>query len=337
MADAGEERTIAERHADAQPSRRRPGFGWLVALVAVPLLLAVIGWVASRGAAKTPEVAAPSVVPSATLTVPATPPASSSAAAGGRFGAMSIVRTGNGFTLTGEVPDDATKAALSDTIRQAMPGATIVTDLTVTPGVKTPEIAGLGALFGAAVDVEGFSAKLVGNSVTVTGASDSAQAKAAAAAAAKATWPNAVVVDDIGATASGVDSSPSTPAPATAGGCATLQADITALLKTPITFDTNGFSLAPGSTRVLSQIADKVKACPGAKLAVVGFTDDTGTEAINGPLSVNRAKAVADALVSDGLAATAVASSGQGAANPIADNHTPAGRAQNRRVEITVG
>ena len=56
---------------------------------------------------------------------------------------------------------------------------------------------------------------------------------------------------------------PSPPAPAPGGGpCATLQADITALLRTPINFQTDGFSLTPASQQQLTQIADKLKACP---------------------------------------------------------------------------
>jgi peptidoglycan-binding protein ArfA len=337
MAGSGEDRTIAEWRTDSRLYRRRPGLGWLIALIAVPLLLALIGWGATGRSAKTPEVALPSVNPSATLTVPAaSPSASPTAEAGGQFGAMSIVRTGKGFTLTGEVPDDATKASLPDTIRQAMPGATIVDNLTVKPGVKAPEFAGLGALFGAAIDVTDFGANLVGDTVTLTGTADSEEAKAAAESAAKATWPNVMVVNNINVTAASASSSAPAPAPAPAGACSSLQADITDLLKTPINFDTDGFTLAPASAQVVAQIADKVKACPGSKLAVVGYTDNTGNDAINVPLSTNRAKAVADALVSDGLTAPDVASSGEGSANPIADNGTPAGRAQNRRVEITV-
>ena len=86
----------------------------------------------------------------------------------------------------------------------------------------------------------------------------------------------------------------------------------------------------------MAQIADRAKACPDAKLAVTGYTDNTGGDAVNAPLSARRAKSVADGLVSDGVAAAGVTSSGAGAANPVADNGTPAGRAKNRRVEIIV-
>lgn len=334
MSGSEEDRSIAEWRTDTKLYRRRPGIGWLFALIAVPLLLALIGWGISDRSAKDGQLALPSVAPSATLTATAAPPVGAPAVdAGGQFGAMSIVRTRNGFTLTGEVLDAATKASLVDAIKQAMPGATIVDNLTVKPGVKSPDFAGLGGLFGAAGDVQNFSVNLVGDTVTLTGTA-SEEAKAAAETAAKATWPNVTVVNNIQVTSA----SPAAPAPgpAPAGACSTLQADITGLLKTPINFDTDGLTLAPNSQQLIAKIADKLKACPDAKIAINGYTDNTGNDAINVPLSAGRAKSVADELVSNGVAAPGVTSSGAGAANPVADNATPAGRAQNRRVEITV-
>jgi peptidoglycan-binding protein ArfA len=335
MSGSDEDRTIADWRTDSRVYRRKPGIGWLLALIAVPLLLALIGWGASDHSSPTAELALPSVAPSATLAVPAAPATGPPAAdASGRFGAMSIVRTANGFTLAGEVPDAALKTSLPETIRQALPGAVIGDELTVKAGVKAPQIGGLGALFGSAAEIPGFSAKLVGDTVTLTGTADSEEAKASAESAAKETWPNVAVVNDIQVTGAPAPASPGPAAPV--GACSTLQADITALLKTPINFDTDGSSVAPGSRQLIARVADKVKACPDAKIAVIGHTDDTGNDAINVPLSAGRAKSVAGVLVSDGVAAQSVTSSGQGAANPVADNATPAGRAQNRRVEITV-
>ena len=69
----------------------------------------------------------------------------------------------------------------------------------------------------------------------------------------------------------------------------------------------------------------------------MGHTDDSGNDRVNLPLSVSRAKAVADDLISDGVAASGVTSRGVGSDEPVAGNDSPAGRAQNRRVEITVG
>jgi peptidoglycan-binding protein ArfA len=259
---------------------------------------------------------------SAAVVLPATsPPAAAAASPAAPLGAMSIVRSGNGFTLMGQMPDATSKASLLEALRQALPGAKIVDELTVAPGVSSPEFAGLGGLFGAALETPGFSANLRGGIVTLTGTASSAATRAAASAAAKATWPNASVVNDIGLTT---------------GTCSTLQADVSALLKEPITFDTDGFTLEWDSQKLLGQVAAKLEACPGAKVAVVGYTDDTGDDASNVTLSASRASSVATALVSDGVPRAVVTSRGAGASNPVAANDTLAGRAQNRRVEIIV-
>jgi peptidoglycan-binding protein ArfA len=131
-------------------------------------------------------------------------------------------------------------------------------------------------------------------------------------------------------------SQPASPSPGASGACANLPADIAGLLGTPINFDTDGFTLTADSQQVLDQVADRLKSCPDSNVAVNGYTDDTGDDATNIPLSDNRAKSVANYLVSQGVAGDHVTSTGLGSANPIADNNTPDGRAQNRRVEITV-
>ena len=128
------------------------------------------------------------------------------------------------------------------------------------------------------------------------------------------------------------------PAPAPAGGpCAKVQADVTELLRTPISFVTGGSQMTGESRRLLVQIADKIKGCPNGSVTVIGYTDNQGSDAVNLKLSDTRAKAVAAALVSNGVLAAKMTARGAGAANPIADNNTEEGRAKNRRVEITVG
>ena len=69
---------------------------------------------------------------------------------------------------------------------------------------------------------------------------------------------------------------------------------------------------------------------------IIGHTDSTGSDEINGPLSVNRANATRDYLVDRGVAMNRVSIDGRGAREGVADNNTTAGRAMNRRVEIFV-
>jgi peptidoglycan-binding protein ArfA len=344
VAGSEEERTVTDWRTESRFYRRKPGVGWLLAFLAVPILLALIGWagLGRTGGGGSDVLSAPSVNPTASLTAtPAAPSTSADAAPQAAFPSWSIVRSGNGFTLTGEVADDATKTGLIDTLRSVLPGAQIIDQLTVTPGVPTPDVAGLGGLFGAAVEIPDFSLKLDNGTITLTGTAPSESVKQSAETYAKSTWPNVNVVNNIQVTEASPSAPPPPPpgppaGPAAGGACATLQADITDLLKTPINFVTDGATLAADSQSLIGQIADKVKGCPDAKLTVTGHTDGTGNDAINMPLSANRAKAVADALASDGVAAANVTSNGVGASAPIASDATPEGRAQNRRVEITV-
>ncbi|WP_233213652.1 OmpA family protein [Mycobacterium hubeiense] len=263
------------------------------------------------------------------------------------FAPLSILRNGNNFTLNGDIPDINFKNGLLDRLRGLFgPDINLTDNLNIKAGVNAPDIGGLEGLFKAAVDVPDFNFDLNGDTVTLTGNAPSEEVKANIEAAAKAAWPNINVVNNIQVGAPGAPPAPPAPqapgapgapgAPAPGGACATLQADITGLLRTPITFATDGFTLTPPSQQLLTQIADKVKACPDARLEVVGHTDNTGNDAINIPLSNNRAKSVADYLVSQGIAGDRVTSRGVGAAEPIASNDTPDGRAQNRRVVITV-
>jgi len=70
---------------------------------------------------------------------------------------------------------------------------------------------------------------------------------------------------------------------------------------------------------------------------IIGHTDSTGTDAINNPLSIERAASTRDYLVARGVPAGSIRIEGRGSREPVADNNSDAGRAQNRRVEIYVG
>jgi OOP family OmpA-OmpF porin len=89
----------------------------------------------------------------------------------------------------------------------------------------------------------------------------------------------------------------------------------------------------------LHELDDEIKA-KGAKVVdidVIGHTDSTGPEDYNLDLSVRRAQAVADYIISEGIDASIIDVSGEGENNPIASNATREGRAENRRVDIHVG
>jgi outer membrane protein OmpA-like peptidoglycan-associated protein len=86
----------------------------------------------------------------------------------------------------------------------------------------------------------------------------------------------------------------------------------------------------------LGALANNLRRYPDSVVEVVGHTDNTGTAAYNQDLSSRRAGAVASILISNGVSAGRVRAYGRGEDQPIASNLTVAGRAQNRRVDITI-
>jgi len=101
-----------------------------------------------------------------------------------------------------------------------------------------------------------------------------------------------------------------------------------------VTFDTNSYAIKPSFQPVLAQVAQTLNQNPEVIAQVVGHTDSTGQPAYNQTLSVNRAESVTSMLAQQGVAPQRLSATGMGANQPIADNNTEAGRAQNRRVEI---
>jgi len=103
-----------------------------------------------------------------------------------------------------------------------------------------------------------------------------------------------------------------------------------------VLFDTARYTLRPGAREKLAKISGIVLAHPGLILAVEGHTDSVGGDEYNMKLSEQRADAVRDYLVQQGLNSGAVSAKGFGKTMPVADNSTAAGRQQNRRVELVV-
>lgn len=101
-----------------------------------------------------------------------------------------------------------------------------------------------------------------------------------------------------------------------------------------VTFATNSARLTRESDDDLNRVAEALAANPEVRVEVGGHTDNTGTDAVNNRLSKARAKAVVDYLVAKGIAPSRLTSRGYGSTQPVADNKTADGRAQNRRVEL---
>jgi outer membrane protein OmpA-like peptidoglycan-associated protein len=99
-----------------------------------------------------------------------------------------------------------------------------------------------------------------------------------------------------------------------------------------LSFDLGRADLKPALRPVLDQFASGLDA--SVHVLVVGHTDSSGSDAINVPLSQQRAQTVRDYLYSRGVPAARLETAGRAAREPVADNATEAGRAKNRRVEI---
>ncbi len=99
-----------------------------------------------------------------------------------------------------------------------------------------------------------------------------------------------------------------------------------------ISFDTGRADLRPALRPILDQFAQGLDATTVVR--VVGHTDSTGTDAINDPLSLERARTVSNYLQDRGVPAARLEIAGRGAREPVADNASVDGRAKNRRVEI---
>ena len=103
-----------------------------------------------------------------------------------------------------------------------------------------------------------------------------------------------------------------------------------------VLFDTGKYDVRPGTREQLAKLSGILLAHPGLSLEVEGHTDSTGGDELNQRLSEQRASAVRDYLVGQGLASDSVTATGFGKNMPVASNDTAAGRQKNRRVELVV-
>jgi len=107
-----------------------------------------------------------------------------------------------------------------------------------------------------------------------------------------------------------------------------------ALSLEPITFQSGSSVITAEGIEVLQTAVDFLSANPAVRVAIEGHTDSQGSEGGNQTLSEARAESVKDYLVSQGIADDRLETAGFGESNPIADNGTPEGRAENRRIEF---
>jgi peptidoglycan-binding protein ArfA len=247
---------------------------------------------------------------------------------------LSISRSGNTITLIGDFPDDGAKAALMKSLKGLMtPGVNVIDQIHIDPIVRSLDFSNAEPVFTASVPIPDFNLKVEKDTVTLTGTAPSPDQKDAVGRAAATAWSGVNVANNIQ-----VPGQTPPPAPPVPGSCAgaDLQAAINAATGGPIAFGNDGVSLTPADDPILTQVADKLKACPDARVTINGYADNSGSEGVNIPLSGQRAATVGDFLIAHGVARGHVTTKGLGSANPIASNDTSEGRAKNRRAEIVV-
>lgn len=103
-----------------------------------------------------------------------------------------------------------------------------------------------------------------------------------------------------------------------------------------ISFNVGRADVQPNFRAILDTFANGLVSNPNSNVTIIGHTDSTGSDAINNPLSLNRAASVRDYLTSRGVALNRIAIDGRGSREPLVANDTVANKAKNRRVEIFV-
>ena len=103
-----------------------------------------------------------------------------------------------------------------------------------------------------------------------------------------------------------------------------------------VLFAFDSAKLTPAAQMSLEKVVGKLKAADVTTIKVAGHTDSVGSDAYNQKLSQRRARSVVNYLVDQGVPAAKLSAEGFGESKPVADNGTDAGRAQNRRVVITI-
>jgi outer membrane protein OmpA-like peptidoglycan-associated protein len=101
-----------------------------------------------------------------------------------------------------------------------------------------------------------------------------------------------------------------------------------------VSFDTGRSDIKPNLRPILDQFASGLSGQPNTEVRIIGHTDNVGSDAVNDPLSLQRARATRDYLAARGVSPSRVTIEGRGEREPVATNATAEGRAQNRRVEI---
>ena len=336
-----------------EPDHEESGFNWWWLLL-LPLFL-LLGWCtlqqSEQSEVSTSEVSEPVVPEGVTPVEPASVIPSIDPS-------LSISNEADTFNVSGTVADDATKDSIFDMLKSIVGPDKVNGDILVDPAAKEATwLSKLSDVLPALKDVPGAKLILNGNDVTLDGdmeqgVIDGLMGKLKSVfsgngfninslALPSATKVVEEVSEAVQATEETVSNASESGADAikdmATSGSVTGQSLVNALNMAGINFATGSYNIAPNSMDVLHDAAEAIKVAPAdTKIQVGGHTDNTGTSAINTKLSGQRAQVVVDTLVGMGVDVSMLSAKGYGDSQPIADNSTEKGRAQNRRMEFTL-
>jgi OOP family OmpA-OmpF porin len=237
---------------------------------------------------------------------------------------------GRGITLTGTVANEAEKQLLAGAAATAFGPTNVADSVVVSSGLR--DVASAGALNLLSQYIGLMAGNLRQGSAQVSGTT-MAVAGTGFTPGATATLTGAL---DTYRTAAGITVTGGVTEPA-GTDAAGLQSTLTDLLgRSGITFGSGSAVIDEASEPVLDIAAEAILAGPTVVIEIGGHTDNEGTEVNNQRLSLQRAQAVRTYLITKGVPAPRLTAKGFGSTAPVADNATPEGRAQNRRIEFVV-
>ena len=241
---------------------------------------------------------------------------------------------GTKITLTGTVLTDEQRQTLIDAAVAAVGADNVVDELTVsgldeaTPG-GDERVSDLAALLAGFPGMTEATASLTDTGLALTGTAKDQQGSDAITG----------IVGELGAVPTTADIGIDAGSAGTIGAETTaLQAELDALtdeISATVRFDTASGKLTPGARATLDKVVAAMESYPRPVVEITGHTDDRGTDSANQALSERRAEEVLFYLASQGIDPARLQATGKGESEPIADNTTDAGRAENRRVEFT--
>lgn len=243
---------------------------------------------------------------------------------------MRLVTDAKGITITAPVPSPETAQAVTSYAEALFGHKDVTAELTETTDLPEDWLTRIFVSLDAAAQMQVASVSLRDRALEVIGMSSNEGAETHIRALFAERTPDLRLLVDV------TEIAPPPPAPAerSAAECARVLG---------LLLGADQFAFAPSSTKLteesallLDRMAQMLRSCPKARFEIAGYTDSQGREELNLSLSQSRAEAVLDGLLARGVRLAQIEARGYGEANPIADNKTEAGRAANRRIEVTL-